>query len=280
VHVCDHVPLLVILMPRQPTANGLMREMLRGLGDPRYRRRQGDELFDTLVDFVGKCRTKTILIDEGQRAVDRDGVMRRYDIAEFLKDLLDRVHLTMAVFGMGRTRVLFQHDAQVWRRFDNEIAVPPFDWGQDIEVDGSDPEAETRPPCRLAFLNVLVTYESNLPVPFAADLDPTEDGEAFKFFYASRGTIGLLEKLLIKAVSVARKLGEETIDSGVLRAAFKKAFINQIKEERLSNPWEPGWVPQLPPAVEHERLLARPKKPRAPKKSERRARLRRALTKD
>lgn len=251
--VSDRIPMISTRMRPQPTANGLLRSILKALGDPQWKSGEREELQNRIVVAIGACATRTILIDEAQRAVDRDGVLRRYDIADVLKDINESTGATIILFGMGRTRHLLDHDSQIWRKFEDEIVVPPFEWGVNDENGNA-------PACRTCFMGLLVTYRIQMAIPFAASVDVENEDVAIQFFYVSRGVVGLLKKLLLRALKIALRLGEGEITEVILREAFDRAFHKDMRAEALVNPWGPLWTRQAPIPLNHQDELVKPKK--------------------
>ena len=267
---CDHVPLLVVEMPTQPTVNSLARAMLKALGHPFWHRGDRDILKANLVAFSRLCGVEGVVVDEAQRAVDRDGEVRSEDIAEFFKELHRALGVSFFLFGMGRLRLLFDHDDQIDRRWNEELPIPPYAWGPD----DADPEPESR----LNFIAVLVSLKENSPLPFSKEVDVEADDCAKRFYYASRGVVGLLKKLLLAAMRIAAREGGEEVTPKLLSRAFRKAFRKEKQHERLIDPWGPDWAGQFPPVLRDHSLPIRPKRGRGTK-ADRRSELLNALTK-
>lgn len=104
---------------------------------------------------------------------------------------------------------------------------------------------------------------------------------AKQFYYASRGVVGLLKKLLLAAMRIAARDGDSVISSDLLYRAFEKAFRKEKKHERLINPWGQEWMGQAPPPLRDHSLPIRRKKPTKPNatKAERRNEIIAALSK-
>ena len=97
--VADHIPLLQFVMPPQPTVKSVGMEMLKTLGDPAWDR--GDRYtFGKRVDkLVSGCGTIGILIDEAQRAVDRNGVVVTDELADWFKMRHEENNITLIFLG-------------------------------------------------------------------------------------------------------------------------------------------------------------------------------------
>ncbi len=270
--ICDRIPILAIEMPGQPTPKKIARELLKALGDPFYKRGEREDLRDRVVHFAGRCGVKVIPIDEAQRAVDRDGEVRSEDIAEFMKELHGMMNVSFLLFGMGRIRRLLDFDEQIDRRWCSEKEILPYEWGGS-EIDP--------PQDRFNFMGILVALVENCPFPFADELDVMSYDCAKRFYYASRGLVGLLKKQLIAVVWDAVVHGEKHITRELLEFSYNRVFRTQKAHEILINPWGCDWSGQLPPALRHHSLLLASKQRRSSlkRKSARRTELVSALTK-
>ena len=254
---CDDIPALSVMMLKQPTANSLARSLLRELGDPAWKKGDGSELTYRVKHYLRMCGVQIVFIDEAQRSVDRDGVLRRYDIADFLKDIHELGGVSICLFGMGRTKHLFAHDEQTRRRWNNEIALAPYLWS---DPTGNGAAAQDA----LAFMGVLKSYADTLPIPLAGEIDVSLPMTAQRFYFVTSGVIGFLKKLLIKATEIAmyRKLPE--IGFTTLSRALAEAFISdEFNAANSGDPFVPHWEARLPPPLpDHTMLLERPKKGR------------------
>jgi hypothetical protein len=271
--ICDYVPLVCIEMPSQPTVIRLARAILKELGDPLWHTGDRDALTHRVGIYVPACGVRGIVIDEAQRAVDRNGVVVGEDLAEWIKEQHNKLNISFFLLGMGRVRFLFDHDDQIDRRWDEELPMPPYDWGS---------QEEDEPLSRLHFIALLVAFKSASPIPFSADLDVENDDVALRFYYASRGVVGLLKKLLLRATRFAEQDKATVIAPDALKRAYDRAFRKEKQHESLINPWGRHWDGRQPPALRDHTVLLRPKKKRFSRgrKKDRRADLNNALTKN
>lgn len=250
---CDEVPALCIRLRSQPTAKIITRNLLAAIGDPRARHGGYEELAARLAHFVKQCGVRVIFIDEAQRAVDRDGVVRRHDIAELLKDLHDETGVSICLLGMGRTKALFEDDAQIARLWSNELPLAPYGWGDPAKRGRRGDEARI-------FMGILKAYADRLPVPLDVELNVSNPEIAQRFYFVTRGVIGYLKKLLIGATKVAESLGAGTIGYSILSEALSKEFLSfDIDPSLRVDPFVPQWEPCAPPPLpDHTKLLERP----------------------
>jgi hypothetical protein len=271
-HVSDEIPLLTLDMPPQPTASKLARRMLRLLGDPFYHLGKNDFLTDRVQILARACKVKVVIIDEAQRAVDRDGTVRGEELADWLKEQYNQLNISFFLVGMGRVRHLLDFDDQIDRRWDNEIVIPPYEWGDDGHEDIDS---------RVQFVTLLATYAEVSPLPFCDKIDVCEEDTARRFYYASRGVLGHLRKLLLAAARIAREQGDTKLTIESLRRGYDRAFRKEKLHESLINPWGADWDGRLPPPLRDHTVLLHPKnrKKRRPRKSERKAALAAALAK-
>lgn len=250
--VCDEIPAVSISLPKQPTANSIARLLLCELGDPRAKSGNGDELTERVTTYLRHCGSRVIFVDETQRAVDRDGVVRRHDIAELLKDLHEKAQVSICLFGLGRSKFLFDEE-QLVRRWDNEIPLTPYRWADPNKANGISDDA-------LSFMAVLQSYASELPISFHGDIDITKAETAQRFYFVTRGVIGYLKKLLIAATKVATYRQLSSISYQVLSQALAEAFMNaEYDPSAAGDPFVMHWDARMPPPLpDHTRLLERP----------------------
>ncbi|AWM85502.1 TniB family NTP-binding protein [Microvirga sp. 17 mud 1-3] len=243
--VVDYVPLLSFEMPSQPRVIPVARAMLKALGDPLWKKGRREDLEDRVDLYLKACGTVGILIDEAQRAVDRNGVLSAGDLIDWIKTRHSVSGVSFIMLGLPRMRVLVEEDEQFDRRWDNELTMDPYDWGAD-EVD--------EPESRAYFIGLLVAFRDASPIPFAPEVDVLDDRVAKRFFYVCRGVIGRLKKLLLMAMRVAMRRSEPGhIDLALLEKAFDKAFRKDKAFEKLINPFGPEWNGQLPPKPRDDR---------------------------
>lgn len=254
---CDNIPALSIMMLKQPTANSIARSLLRELGDPAWKKGDKSELTYRVKHYLRMCGVQIVFIDEAQRAVDRDGVVRRYDIADFLKDIHELGGVSICLFGMGRTKHLFAHDAQIRRRWDNEISLAPYVWSDPAGNGKAAREA-------LTFMSILKSYADTLPIPLADEVNVSQPMTARRFYFVTSGVIGSLKKLLIKATEIAMYQSLSEIDFATLSSALAEAFISdEFDVANSGDPFVAHWEARLPPPLpDHTMLLERPKKSR------------------
>ncbi|WP_372397768.1 AAA family ATPase [Azospirillum sp. HJ39] len=244
VMTADRIPLLQFVMPPAPTVKSVGMEMLRTFGDPAWHR--GDKYsFGKRVDrLVAACGTVGILIDEAQRAVDRNGVVVTEELADWFKSRHDENNVSLIFLGLGRLSYLFEQDGQHERRCDAELRMPAYRWRTGDGMDDLEDQAQ--------FIGTLLAFQKLSPIPF--DFDVTEDRIALRFYYASRGVIGALKKLLKMCMRIIAQnpAVPRHITLELLEEAFDRAFRKEA--HRMINPFSSTYAGQLPPPIEDDSL--------------------------
>lgn len=278
---CDHLPVLVLEMPDTPTRIRLIREMLKRLGDPKSKSGTNDRLKDRLYNYIPALGTHTVVIDDTQRAVDRNGVVKKQEIAFFLQDLHDKLGVVIILMGLGRMKDFVNQDLQITRRWDAEIRIEPYKWESGDENESS----------RADFIGILLVFMTRLPLRLTNQLDLNRyrerNPEKFlynckRFYYASAGVIGLLKKLFVALLLISEEEDCKIANMELMYTAYKKAFGEENAAEGRVNPFGPNWKGELPPPLPDDALLINPPRnrfnPGKPTKGARRAELTHALT--
>ena len=274
--IVDHVPLLQVEMPETPTVISFCQEALKAYGDPFYYRGQRSGLTRRFELAVSHAGTIGILVDEAQRAVDRFGVVVKDDLVEWLKSRQQSTKCVFILLGLGRLRHMFEKDPQIERRWDAETRIEPYRW---VDQQGEEVLGE-----QSTIIAIIDAFQRASPIPFAPDMRVLGENEAaaevaaLRFFYACRGVIGYLKKLLGMVFRRIRRIegGVKEIDRALLEVSFDKAF----KSRRLGmqNPFAAAWTPylengrpNLPPKLDDDTLLLNPEPRRLTKKQRNKA---------
>jgi hypothetical protein len=242
---CDEVPLLRVEMPVKPSSESLARAFLKAFGDPKHASGDKKSVEERVQIYTFAKGTKAFLIDEAQRAVDRNGTIVKQELAFWLQELYENNYVSIFIVGLGRTNFLFEQDSQVERRWDAEIRMVPYAWG------GPDTEPESR----VHFIALLMAFKENFPLPWPDELDLEDDINCMRFFYASRGVVGLLKKLLHSLLRLVIQENLESVDRTHFSTAFARAFRKEIKGAQLEDPFGRDWEPVLPPPLADDTKL-------------------------
>lgn len=273
---CDYVPFLMFTCPGKPTVASLVASGLKAIGDPNWDQGLKEPRLNARFDaFVEACDVLAIFIDEAHRAVDREGVVVAAHIAEWLTDLHKAHRVVLILAGLGRIKYLFEDDIQLTRRWDAALRIAPYQWLDDVGAPHEDQDA---------WIAILRRFRDLSPIPFDLALDVEQDEVAYRFIYAARGVIGLVKKILKKAIMliaidadrpllITLPLLERAYDEGVqgeMRApfnAFSEAFVPDIRAP-------------LPPLIDDRVRLPTPKaRGRRQRKKARRDEMRATMTK-
>lgn len=260
--VADHVPLLQLDMPPNPTAAGIYREALKAWGDPMWQTGKRENLAHRFDLAVSQHGTVGVLIDEAQRLVDRSGTLAKDEIAESLKDRHRATGCIFILLGLGRLSNILSKDGQIARRWDAEIRFEPYRW---LDRNGK-PLLEEQ----ADFVGMLAGLQGAYPLPFTPDLDVTGadeqvvDAAALRFLHMSHGRTGIVVKLLKRALRIRIDQGARgPADMALLSEAFERAF--RKSDVPMVNPFGPDWSPfdragqpVLPPPLDDDYLLLNP----------------------
>ena len=238
---CDFIPVLAITMPWKPTVETLVQEMLITIGDPNPEQGARPAREARLKRYLQACGTRAMIIDETQRAVDRDGKLEKVGIGFFLQDLYDRLGVVLLLFGLGRSRYLMAQDSQVNNRFSDNRRLEPFRWGDPAIASGKLPD-------RSKFMSIAKTLCQAVGIESSTAFDLDSEHDLFRLYYASRGAIGYLKKLLHQAFDIVVENGGP-IDMPVLADAWTRAFANTQDFEQMSNPFVETFDRSLPPPL-------------------------------
>jgi hypothetical protein len=206
-------------MPEEPTPTTVCHAILEAYGDRWFRTGSVENLTHRIDRLIDKCETTTIIIDEAQRLVDRDGTVAAQKLIDWFKSRHSKHNIALIFLGLPRLRDLFEADRQIERRWDAEIEMPAYRWKTSKGVD--DIEGQDN------FMGILVAFLSLSRLTFAFDIHDRKVGQ--RFHYASGGIPGHVKKLILRLIRLLNRRAENgPIDLPHFAAAFDKAFRPQI----------------------------------------------------
>lgn len=244
----DHIPLLQVEMPVNPSVKSLCYAILEAFGDEEPRRSTETVLTFRVSRFLYACGTSALLVDEAQRIVDKNGIVAGEHMLDWFKWIHSKHGISIIFLGLGRLRYLFDQDSQLSRRWNAELRLEEYWWKTKSGSDDIESQA--------MFIAILSAFKNILPIPLLVDVE--SDPNAFRFFYASQGLVGPLKKLFKEALRVAAKepVRRRFIDMSVLETAFERAIRRTTAG--IENPFGPNFVMQMPPRPMDDGVLLDP----------------------
>ena len=217
--------------PAKATVKSLLESLLHGLGDPYWSRGSVGNMTQRLYTLLDAVQCKMIILDEFQHLCDKGQKQLLHMLADWLKVLLESRKYGLVAVGLPTAASVIHGHSQLAGRFDDELKMPLFDWRDKASSN--------------QFRAILRQFQKELH-PFQL---PALDGRemALRVFLASAGRIGLVAKLLDRAVRNAVRAG--TVNIGL--ADLKKAYTRAIWSARLFP------VPGGPFGAEATALLAK-----------------------
>lgn len=194
--------------PETATVKSLLESLLKGLGDPHWSRGTISSMTHRLHVMLEAVQCKLIVLDEFQHLCDKGQRIRMMTVADWLKNLLQTNQYGLLAVGLPESASVVHAHRQLSDRFDCVLQMPQFDW----KVDASAAQ----------FRGVLVQFQEQLK-PF--ELPPMDSKEmGFRMFLATAGRIGLVAKLLDRAIRVAIRAGSTKIRIEDLARAYARSI--------------------------------------------------------
>lgn len=207
-------PIVYAHIPPKGTTMGLIENLLNALGDPHWARGSESNKLSRLILQLTACGCRMIVLDEFQHLADKGQNKTLKRTVDFIKALVDPNQWALVASGLPEASRVIDLDPQLRGRFDAPLDMPRFDW-----TDGVLHEQ---------FRGVLIAFEEAI-APF--DIPPLDSEEmALRFYLATGGLIGLVAKLLQRAIHDAIADKRFTIALHHLNAAFRQAirFSTQV----------------------------------------------------
>lgn len=235
--IADRVPVLIVDMPEEPTRISVCKTLLAAYGDKWSNTGNVLNLTNRLDVFIEQCQTTTIVMDEAQRLVDRDGTVVASQLLDLFKSRHSKHSISLIFLGLPRLRTLFQTDRQIERRWDSELPLLPYAW---LTPDGKvDDEGQAN------FMGLLVAFHEKSTLSFAYDYTDYEVGKLFH--YATGGITGNLSKLFLRLIRVLRRKPKNTVVTiNLVATAFAGAFRPEV--HGMANPFLPSFEYEGTPA--------------------------------
>lgn len=216
------VPVLVVTIPQSATVKSLVSELLEALGDPFPDRGSAASQTRRLRKLIKECGVELIIADEFQHFIDKDSDKVLHDVSDWLKVLMDKTRKPIILIGMPNCDKILEANEQLKRRFTLRESLEPFGWKTAQQQED--------------FRELLKQIDGKLPFNERSNLADPE--MSFRIYYATRGVIGYVMKLLRIAALLALKQSMGKLDASTLAKAFdknlRKVFPRRINPFRVA----------------------------------------------
>lgn len=195
-------PVLLVNLSGHTTIKSIAADILDKLGVQKRNESIGHSTTQ-IVRLIGHCKIQLVLLDEVQHVLEKGADRTHYQIADWLKSLIDGCRIPFVLFGMPNTISLLSINEQLRRRF---LQI------HRLEIKEYGGYSKERVGLEL-FKSMLDHQQLTLLVDSWADL-------ARRLAFASDMRISYLKTLAVKALLVTHQEARQTIDYGVLERAF------------------------------------------------------------
>jgi len=203
-----YMPIVYAEIPPTGTIPGVMENLLKALGDPYWSRGSISNKLARVIQGLKDCGCRMLVLDELQHLADKGQNLRLKHTRDWLKAMVGSNEWALVVCGLDTSRAVIAQDAQLKCRFDAPVEIPRFEWTDDTLY--------------TQFLGVLGGFQDGL-APFSFP-DMQDEMIALRFYLASGGLIGLVVKLLQRAIENAIKDNRTAIGLPELEVAFRRAI--------------------------------------------------------
>ena len=240
-------PAVMVSIPSVPSIKFIARRILAKLGDPLAyaQRRDNDELTKAIITLLKGCSSQVLLLDEINNFLQKKGRHDSVlDLSNWLKEIVDDSKVLVVLSALPIGEAVVQLNEQLERRFSAPLhleLVKKNRWENNLAD----------------FRGVLKEIDEKLPTLRRSDLHGKD--MATRLFFASDGRIGLLMKLLKRAIRIAHKKDVPQLDLAILEEAFTieiwgegegphNPFNQQFVRRRLNKPGE-IYAPKIPSSM-------------------------------
>jgi len=232
-------PVMFATVPARATPKGLAAALLQGLGDPRWALGSLDNKTLRLHDYLRRCETRLLILDEIQHFEEGRNASDVEEAARWLKILIKDKSVKLACVMVGlenRTDKLLQaNDGQLGRLFGDPYVLHPLEWVNSPDINDNE------------FRGFLDEVEAQLPFPQLSGL--AEEELALRCYVATNGLVNWVMRLVRRAGYLAVDLGRERIELDLLAEAFDKELAGERRG--IPNPFD-GPPPAAPPPADKE----------------------------
>ena len=204
----DGQSVVYAIAPAKASTKSLLESLLKGLGDPYWNRGTESAMTQRLYTQLENVKCRLIILDEFQHLCDKGQRKQLAVLADWLKVLVEGGQWGLVTVGLPEAASIIHRHPQLQTRFQPELKMPTFDWSSKDS--------------RLQFRGVLKQFRLDLE-PFEM---PAIEGEqlAFRMYLATAGRVGLIARLLDRAVKDAVRAKRKQIRLEDLQKAYDRAI--------------------------------------------------------
>ncbi|WP_420429542.1 TniB family NTP-binding protein [Kordiimonas sp.] len=217
--------ILVVYVPPNSTVKNLATAVLEALGDPRAEKGRTSELTTRAVGLIKDLKVSAVVFDELNHFIDRETEKVLEKCVDWFKALIDKIHLSIFVFGLPKMTQVISSSEQLHRRTQRIVTVQPFGFTSQDEIEAFQ--------CLLLFLSDAM--------PFANASMLATKAMAAQVHRATLGRVGFVSRLLIAAGLEALSQRREEIVAKDLWCAFNQLCSQEKDLEGVGNPFSDQW---------------------------------------
>lgn len=202
-----HIEALRVSVPVAPTTRMLASEMLFAFHAPDWDQGNVRQMTRRLTVLIEKCGTRIVIIDEFNHFYDRGRNKIMFNVADWLKQLIEETHTTLVISGLPTCEMIISSNEQLAGRFLAPIHLPRFDWSDSY--------------MREQFKGIISTFHQSLASLY--QIPAFSEDMAFRFYCATGGLIGYVGNLLSQAERNAIYRHQDSISLADLHTAHMEA---------------------------------------------------------
>jgi hypothetical protein len=230
------IPCVRIAVPSVPSIKAICRKLLKAMGDPLADkgRRTNFDLTEALKTLLKGCGTRLLLLDELNNFVHKRGQDSTLDLSNWLKEITDEAEVLIVVAGLPISESVISGNEQLRRRFSTTRVLSMVEHSEKPDLS--------------VFRSVLKAMDELLPLQQPSGLDGVD--LSWRLYLATDALIGVVTKLLLRAVRIAHHAMAAFLTLEILAEAFRKEiwagvgpglnpFETSFAGRRLNHPGEP-----------------------------------------
>lgn len=189
------VPVVSFSIPPAPTQRSMASELLRSLGDAKWKSGSAQELLDRALHQLRQVETLILFIDNVHDIPERRRTGGVLHLGNWIRDLIDRSGCLVVLLGTPAAKVVTEANAQLRRRVAREFSLPYFNLGAR--------QAKAR------YLRFLELLDEALPLADKSGLANASLAE--RIYWATYGIQDYIFQLVTEAVGYAVSEQRETL---------------------------------------------------------------------